>query len=108
MAVGFTKPRRIELGDDLSGFHCGKELLDSWLLNHALNALNRGTAVTYATMDENGSLAGFYSLSANSVSRGDVHGGWLARNTPNRFPSSCWVCSPSTIVTKAKDSVLFS
>lgn len=86
MAVGFTKPRRIELGDDLSGFHCGKELLDSWLLNHALNALNRGTAVTYVTMDENGSLAGFYSLSANSVSRGDVHGGWLARNAPEQIP----------------------
>ena len=86
MAVGFTKPRKIKLDDDLSGFHCGKELLDSWLLDHALNALNRGTAVTYVTMDENGSLAGFYSLSANSVSRSDVHGGWLARNTPEQIP----------------------
>lgn len=86
MAVGFTKPRRIELDDDLSGFHCGKDLLDSWLIEHALNALNRGTAVTYVTMDGNGSLAGFYSLSANSMSRGDVHGGWLSRNTPEQIP----------------------
>lgn len=86
MAVGFTKPRRIEQGDDLSGFRCGRDLLDSWLVRHALDALGRGADVTYVTMDDAGTLAGFYSLSANSVSRGDVHGGWLARNTPEQIP----------------------
>ncbi|OZG62406.1 GNAT family acetyltransferase [Bifidobacterium lemurum] len=86
MAVRFTAPRRIELADDVSGFHSGKRLLDEWLMNHAFNALNRGTAVTYVSHDECGSLAGFYSLSANSVNRGDVHGGWLARNTPEQIP----------------------
>lgn len=86
MAVGFTRPRRIEPGDDLSGFRCGRDPLDSWLVRHALNALERGTAVTYVTMDGAGMLAGFYSLSANSVIRDDVHGGWLARNTPEHIP----------------------
>ena len=86
MDVGFTRPRRIGPGDDLSGFRCGRDQLDSWLVRHALNALDRGTAVTYVTMDGEGVLAGFYSLSANSVSRGDVHGGWLARNTPEQIP----------------------
>ena len=37
-------------------------------------------------MDGDGVLAGFYSLSANSVGRGDVHGGWLERNTPEQIP----------------------
>ena len=82
----FTAPRRIELTDDVSGFHSGKQLLDDWLVNHAFNALNRGTAVTYVSKDADGNLAGFYSLSANSISRGDVHGGWLARNTPEQIP----------------------
>ena len=86
MAVSFTRPRRIDSGDDLAGFQCGREPLDSWLRHHAVNALNRGTAVTYVTMDEEGRLAGFYSLSANSVGRSDVHGGWLARNTPEQIP----------------------
>ena len=86
IGFGFTRPRRIEPDDGLSGFHCGKEPLDTWLLRHVVNALDRGTAVTYVTMDREGALAGYYSLSANSVCRSDVHGGWLARNTPEQIP----------------------
>ncbi len=86
MAVRFSAPRRLELTDNLVGFHSGKQLLDSWLSDHALNALNRGTAVTYVSMDNTGTLAGFYSLSANSIKRSETHGGWLARNTPQQIP----------------------
>lgn len=86
MVIGFTKPRRIEHGDDLSDFYCGKEPLDVWLKTRAMSAMEHGTAVTYITTHKSGKFAGFYSLSANSVSRNDVHGGWLARNTPEQIP----------------------
>ena len=77
----FTKPRRLAEDDDLDGFHSGNE----WLRVHAKTALGRGTAITYVTHAEDGVLAGFYSLSANSVNRDGVRG-WLARNTPAQIP----------------------
>lgn len=86
MALMFTKPRRIRGDDDLSGFCCGEQSLDLWLEKHAIQALSQGTAVTYVTFSETGELAGYYSLSAHSVARGNVRGGWLPRNTPEQIP----------------------
>ena len=48
-------------------------------------ALRRSTAVTYITHTEDGRLAGFYSLRANSVNRDDVRG-WLTRNSQIPIP----------------------
>ncbi|WP_428859665.1 GNAT family acetyltransferase [Bifidobacterium dentium] len=41
--------------------------LDSWLVRHVLNTLDRVTTITYVAMDGAGVLDGFYPLSANSV-----------------------------------------
>lgn len=86
MVMRFTKPRRLEDDDELDGFHSGEPALDDWLTRQAKRSLKQGTAVTYISFDERGSLAGFYTLSANSVVRDSVGGGWLARNTPVQIP----------------------
>lgn len=81
----FSPPRRLEAGDDLSGFSSGVALVDEWACSRALHAHGRGTAVVYVTFDDDGAPAGFYSLSAHSVVRDDVKGGWLRRNAPNQI-----------------------
>lgn len=81
----FTAPRRLEDADDLSGFTCGESAIDSWLQKHACHAFRRGTVVVYVTFDDEGRLAGFYSLSAHSMDRNAMTG-WLARNAPEQVP----------------------
>lgn len=44
-----------------------------------------GTAVVYVTFDDDGKLAGFYSLSAHSMDRNAMTGR-LARNAPDQVP----------------------
>ena len=80
----FTPPRPLRAGDDVSGFRSGEPLVDSWVASRALSARRRGTAVVYATFLD-GALAGFYTLSAQSVVRAEVSG-WLARNAPEQVP----------------------
>ena len=55
-----------------SDFRYGRGPLDVWLLRHVMNALDRGLAVAYVSMS--GAVRGFYSLFANNVGWGDVHG----------------------------------
>ena len=81
----FTAPRRLEASDDLDGFTCGEPAIDSWLQRHARHAFRHGTAVVYVTLDDDGRLAGFYSLSAHSMDRNAMTG-WLVRNAPEQVP----------------------
>ena len=82
--LGFTPPRILRAGDDVSGFSSGEPLVDSWVARRAPSARSAGTAVVYATFLD-GALAGFYTLSAQSVVRAEVSG-WLARNAPEQIP----------------------
>ncbi len=79
-----TKPRQLTQDDDLSGFECGVDSIDSWVRKHAARAKTAGTAVVYATFDER-TLAGFYTLSAQSIPRANASS-WLSRNTPESVP----------------------
>ena len=54
--------------------------------DRAKRARAQGTAVTYVTFDEDGSIAGFYVLSAVFVARNEVVGGWLRRNVLRDIP----------------------
>ncbi|MBT1167275.1 GNAT family N-acetyltransferase [Bifidobacterium simiarum] len=86
MALGeFSKPRRLDPDDDISGFQCGVGLVDAWLRDHARKAEKQRTAVVYASFAANGELAGFYTLNAYGVER-DRAGGWLKRNSPDPVP----------------------
>ena len=83
-SVSFSKPRALAEGDSVEGFSCGTEPIDRWVATRALGAKKAGTAVVYATFAER-RLAGFYSLSAQSIVRCDTSG-WISRNAPEHIP----------------------
>lgn len=87
MTHQFRQPQRLGPNDNLKEFSCGIPLIDSWASNRAPSAAKHGTAVTYVSRTVEGEIAGFYTLSAYSVSRDSVLGGWLRRNTPERIPA---------------------
>ena len=83
----FEGPRPVDPEDALAEFHCGNQSLDGWLGERALAAERARTARTYIVTDNvTGRVAGYYCLSASSVARGEVGGGWLARNVPDPIP----------------------
>lgn len=84
MGLIFTPPRQLRVEDDVAGFSCGVEIVDSWMALRARKARVAGTAVVYATFCE-GKLAGFYSLSSQSIPR-ESSSGWIARNAPDQIP----------------------
>lgn len=82
----FEKPRKLDREDDLEGFSCGDASIDTWVHARAKTVESKGTAVVYVAYG-NGMVAGIYSLSAHSVVRDEVKGGWLKRNTPESIPT---------------------
>ncbi len=87
----FIKPVQLPVGVGIEEFHCGVNTIDSWAANYSSVARKRGTAVIYASYcvstAASKKVAGFYTLSTHSVTRGDISGGWLARNTPTQIPA---------------------
>ena len=76
-------PRPLNDTDRLEGFDCGNTDLNNWLASRARANQRRGDSRTYISIDaDSGEIAGYYSLSAWSISRGTI-GGWLARNAPD-------------------------
>ncbi len=84
--TAFSAPRQLGEKDDLSSFCCGVEVVDDWAHHRAHKAMSQGTAVIYACFADE-QVVGLYSLSAHSVARSDVKGGWLRRNTPEQIPT---------------------
>lgn len=82
----FEPPRPLTKTDSLADFHSGVDLVDAWAREHASRAQKTGTAVVYIVKSGE-KIAGFYSLSAHSVQRDDVAGGWLKRNAPEQIPA---------------------
>lgn len=86
MGVAFSRPERLAPGEGLAGFRCGDPVVDAWTASRAPRARERGTAVVYVSRCGE-DVAGFYTLSAHSVARGDVSGGWFRRNAPDQVPA---------------------
>lgn len=84
--TAFSAPRQLGEKDNLSNFCCGVEIVDDRAHRRAHKAMSQGTAVVYVCL-EGAKVAGLYSLSAHSVARSDVKGGWLRRNTPEQIPA---------------------
>lgn len=77
-------PRPIRAEDDIVGFDCGREVLNDWLVRRALRNERTGDSRTYISADaDSGTVLGYYSLSAWTVSHHDVGSGWLRRNAPD-------------------------
>jgi predicted N-acetyltransferase YhbS len=79
-----SAPEPLSGEHDVSRFSCGKESMDHWLKHIALRSQAAGGAKTYVTTDK-GQVAGYYSLSAGSVSRKETSGRFR-RNMPEPIP----------------------
>lgn len=86
MGLTFSRPERLAPGEGLGAFRCGDPVVDAWAASRASRARERGTAVVYVSRC-GGEVAGFYSLSAHSVCREGVSGGWFRRNAPEQVPA---------------------
>lgn len=82
--LAFTKPRPLEDEDVLDGFCCGLPMVDEWVQRRARTARKAGTAIMYVSFSGD-TMAGFYTLSSQSMIRSDVRG-WLSRNAPDQIP----------------------
>ncbi|WP_240541680.1 N-acetyltransferase [Bifidobacterium callimiconis] len=79
-----SRPRRLTSEDDISDFDCGLPVVNDWLSRHLRMAGRQHTAVAYGTFDGS-TLAGYYTLSAYSMTHDDASG-WLRRNSPDPIP----------------------
>lgn len=51
----------------LEGFDCGKPALNDWLLRHARQAQGSGSAKTFVVAEDDGRVAGYFSLTIGQV-----------------------------------------
>ncbi len=51
----------------LEGFDCGKPALNDWLLRHARQAQGSGSAKTFVVADDDGRVAGYFSLTVGQI-----------------------------------------
>ena len=49
------------------GFDCGKPALNDWLLRHARQAQGSGSAKTFVVAEDDGRVAGYFSLTVGQV-----------------------------------------
>ncbi|MBQ9058961.1 MAG: GNAT family N-acetyltransferase [Atopobiaceae bacterium] len=88
--VGFSRPTPLVDGQKLI-INTSSEIVDLWAKHYAHKARAQGSAIVYVSrpMAENPSdmAAGFYTLSAHSIVRDTLPGGWLKRNVPPSIPA---------------------
>jgi predicted N-acetyltransferase YhbS len=51
----------------LEGFDCGKPAMNDWLLRHARQAQGTGSAKTFIVAEDDGRVAGYFSLTVGQV-----------------------------------------
>lgn len=51
----------------LEGFDCGKPALNDWFLRHARQAQGSGSAKTFVVAEDDGRVAGYFSLTVGQV-----------------------------------------
>lgn len=69
--MNLTRPVPLEANHDLSNFDCGKASLNIWLLKHALQAKQSGSAKTFVVCDAD-IVGGYYSLSVGQIENIDA------------------------------------
>ena len=84
--LAFARIRRVAESDDLSGFSSGCAATDDWLKRHLKRAASSNTARMYVLPLEDGTICGYYTLSAHAVARtSDLISG-VRRNAPDPIP----------------------
>jgi len=82
----YSQPRALLRGDKVGKFDCGVDSLNSWFRTLALRNQESGTSRTFITVDDDGQIAGFYSLSSFSVVRAEV--GDAGAGMPDPIPAT--------------------
>ncbi len=73
MTVQFTGTERYDpTRHDPSGFSCGNELLDRWLIRYAGQNERRDAARTFVTTAENHTVSGYYTLVAGQLQHNEA------------------------------------
>lgn len=68
MTSGFAGTERFDTGrHDVTGFSCGNELLDRWLVRYAGQNQRRDAARTFVAATEDGGVYGYYALLAGQL-----------------------------------------
>jgi GNAT superfamily N-acetyltransferase len=71
--VGFTGTERYDPArHDTSGFSCGNELLDRWLIRYAGQNERRDAARTFVATADDQTIYGYYALLAGQLEHGEV------------------------------------
>ena len=65
------RPEPLVANHELSGFDCGDDSLNQWLLRHANAAEQHGTSRTFVTAEDE-RVVGFYALAAGQVLPADA------------------------------------
>lgn len=60
-------PESLAAQHRLEGFDCGKPALNDWLLRHARQAQGSGSAKTFVVAEDDGRVAGYFSLTVGQV-----------------------------------------
>lgn len=84
----FRTPELLNLGHNVAAFRCSDDALTRWFVHMARESHRRDTARTYVTTpeDEPHRVAGFYSLSATSMTRESVPSD-VGQRMPEPIPS---------------------
>lgn len=82
----FSQPRALARGDKVGKFDCGVDSLNSWFRTLALHNQESGASRTFITLDDEGRIAGFYSLSSFSVVKAEV--GDAGAGMPDPIPAT--------------------
>lgn len=61
-----SAPEALNRGHFLESFDCGKPVMNEWLLRHALQAQNSGSARTFVVAEDD-RVVGYYSLTVGQV-----------------------------------------
>ena len=84
--MGITAPELLADSHNLSGFSCGIEDLDDWLIKKAIKNQKRNNTRVYVVTDQSSEqVVGYYAIAMGSVQRASAIG-LLRRNSPNPIP----------------------
>ncbi len=65
--MSLSRPESLGAQHQLDDFDCGKPALNDWLLRHARQAQGSGSAKTFVVAEEDGRVAGYFSLTVGQV-----------------------------------------
>lgn len=82
--MSFTAPTLLTQDHEVTDFDCGNEMLNSWLLRHALKNQESRAARTVVVC-RGKRVMGYYALAAGSVVHGEATGK-VRRNMPDPVP----------------------